>query len=87
MLKVFKTRCDQCLFSKNRIVSNQRAAEIIKDCLKKQTYFICHKATIEGESVMCRGFYDEMGYHSQQLRIAERLNAVEFVEQKNKVCK
>jgi hypothetical protein len=80
-LKVYKECCKNCLFSDDRIVSQKRAKEIIKDCLEKQTHFICHKATIKGEEIVCSKFYNTFGFHSQMVRIAQRLNCIEFVEQ------
>lgn len=81
MIKVYKECCKNCLLSKNRIVSPQRAKEIIQGCAKDQTHFICHKASMNDEDIVCRFFYDKFGHVSQMIRIAERLNAVEFVEQ------
>ena len=81
-LKVFKECCKNCLLSEDRIVSSKRAKEIIKDCAESQTHFICHKATMNGdEEVVCKKFFDTIGYKSQMVRIAQRLNALEFVEQ------
>lgn len=76
-LKVYKECCKNCLLSKNRIVSPKRAKEIVSNCSKEQTHFICHKT----DDVVCKSFYDKLGYVSQMVRIAQRLNAVEFVEQ------
>jgi len=78
--KVREKQCDQCLFSVSRIVSLKRMREIVKDCTLSNSHFICHKATIEGKDVCCRGFYDTQGYKTNIIRIAERLKAVEFVE-------
>jgi hypothetical protein len=47
--------CSQCLTSRNRIVSGQRAAEIIKQCRSTGTHFQCHKSD---ENVHCRGVHD-----------------------------
>jgi len=80
-LKVFKECCKNCLLSEDRIVSSKRAKEIIKNCAEKQTHFICHKATMNGDEVVCKKFFDKMGYKSQMVRIAERLNAIEYIEQ------
>jgi len=77
MFKVKKECCNQCLFSKDRIVSGERMKEILSDCRKNDTHFICHKASIEGENNCCRGFYDKQS--SSMIRIAQRLNCVEFV--------
>lgn len=79
-MEICKERCDQCLFSDNRIVSKKRMAEIIKDCRRNDSHFICHKHSIAGNNdVMCRGFYETQPA-SQMLRIAERLNVVRFVD-------
>jgi hypothetical protein len=82
MLKVFNECCKNCLLSEDRIVSAKRAKEIVKDCAEKQTHFICHKASMNGgEEIVCKKFFDTVGHKSQLIRIAERLNALEFVEQ------
>lgn len=81
MLKVYNECCNQCLLSKDRIVSASRAKEIISDCKRSQTHFICHKATIEGKEILCKSFFDKFGHFSQMVRIAERLNAIEYVPQ------
>ena len=81
-LKVFKEYCKNCLLSEDRIVSSKRAKEIIKDCSENQTHFICHKATMNGdEEIVCSKFFNTIGYKSQMVRIAQRLNALSFVEQ------
>lgn len=76
MLKVCKSKCDQCLFSKKMIVPIKRKMQIIKDCVRNQQHFMCHKST----DVVCGGFYKEMGEVSQGIRIAQRLRVIEFVE-------
>lgn len=60
------SRCDECLFSKNRIVSRERMKEVLADCKKKDTHFVCHKVKIG----MCRGFYDTQPV-PQTLRLAQ----------------
>lgn len=79
-LRVCSGMCDQCLFSPNKIVSDARKREIIKNCLATGAQFICHKATIKGEEVVCRGFYDTYGPQINLIRIAQRLHAVEEVD-------
>lgn len=81
MFKVYKTQCQNCLLSKDSIVSPSRRKEIIQGCAQKQTFFICHKASMKEEEVCCKTFFDKLGHVSQLIRIAERLNAVEFIEQ------
>lgn len=77
-LEICEGRCNQRLFSENRIVSKARMAEIVRDCRRNDNHFQCHKHTIAGRDVMCRGYY-ETQQPSQMQRIAERLNAVRFV--------
>lgn len=77
MFEVMKERCDECLFSKDKIVSKTRMAQVLKDCRKNDTYFICHKSTIEGGETCCTGFYETQTCNL--IRIAQRLNAVKFV--------
>ena len=73
MLKVTEKRCDQCLFSADKIVSDKRRKEVLGDCRKRDSHFICHKAT----DICCHGFYETQT--SNLIRIAQRLGAVQFV--------
>lgn len=74
---VYANRCDQCLFSKDKIVSDTRRKDLLEDMAKKGSWFVCHKASIAGESVCCKGFYDTKS--NNDLVIAERLGMIEFV--------
>jgi uncharacterized protein YerC len=38
---------------------------------------------MNGEEIVCKTFFDKLGHQSQMIRIAERLNVVQFVEQNN----
>lgn len=76
-LKVYKEYCKNCLFSKDAIVSPERRKDIVQHCTKNQTHFICHKS----DDVVCNTFYEKLGGVSQMVRIAERLDMIEFVEQ------
>jgi hypothetical protein len=78
MLKVMKAPCSECLFTENKIVSDARRRQLLRKISKDQTHFICHKATIEGAEYCCRNFYDRLGHTSNMIRIAERLNMIEF---------
>jgi hypothetical protein len=72
--------CGQCLFSPNKIVSDRRKTNLLKEIIQEQSYFVCHKASINDKETCCRGFYEKMGNASQLVRIANRLGAVKFVE-------
>lgn len=81
--QVFKEPCNNCLLSKDRIVSPQSAKEIIQGCIQDHSFFVCHKSSMSDEDqICCKSFYDKLGQHSKQIRIAERFNMVELVEQK-----
>lgn len=75
--EVMAEQCDQCLYGPNKIVSDARRRQLLRDMAKNDTHFICHKATIEGRNICCRADYDRRP--SQMVRIAERLSAVTFV--------
>ena len=77
---VMKERCDQCLFGKDKIVSNARRAELLRDIKRRDSYFVCHKASIAGVEIACRGDYDQNGC-GQMGRIAGRLGAIQFVDE------
>lgn len=80
MFKVMKKCCGECLFSKNKIVSESRKKSLLSDIKRNQGFFECHKATAENKVICCRGFYEQKGHESQMIRISQRLGAVEFIE-------
>lgn len=77
-LLVHAAQCDQCLFSKGKIVSDARRREILQDCAAKDKHFICHKGSLIGQELVCRGFFDR--FTSQLIRIAGRMNFIKFVK-------
>lgn len=79
-MKVYKEPCKNCLLSKEAIVNPKRKKQIISDCVQSQTHFICHKASIENKDICCKTFFDTLGDYSQLIRIAKRLNCIEFIE-------
>jgi hypothetical protein len=83
MLKVYQECCHNCLLSKDRIVSPKRAKDLLDEIAEKKSYFVYHKASMNGEEIVCKTFFDKLGHQSQMIRIAERLNVVQFVEQNN----
>lgn len=79
-LKVCAKRCAECLFSSNHVVSGQaRVDEIVRRCERTGRYFICHKATIRGDAVVCRAFFDRGT--NELCRIAERANFVTYIDE------
>lgn len=77
MFKVYEERCPECLFGKDKIVSDSRRKDILETCRKKDSFFVCHKASLRGENVCCRGFYDAQG--SSLIQLAKRLNVASFI--------
>ncbi len=78
--KIMAERCDQCLFGENKVVSNKRRAEILKGLRARDNHFICHKASIAGVEIACRGDWDQNGC-GQLGRIMGRLGVIEFVSE------
>lgn len=78
MFKVMAERCAECLYGRNKIVSNARRTQILREITRKDSHFICHKATLAGQEACCRGDWDQRG-GGQMGRIAGRLNLVRFV--------
>lgn len=76
-MKVMSRACDQCLFTKERIVSGSRAAEVIRTTRERNCHFICHKSN-PGDEVTCHEHH-VLGI-GQMSRIAERLGAVEWID-------
>ena len=50
-------RCGQCLTTRNRIVSGARAAELVRSCRDGDVHFQCHKGTVAGINLHCRGVH------------------------------
>lgn len=83
-------RCGECLFSSERLTDKNRATDIIKNALADDTYFVCHRFSFNGEvrsytpeAVCCRAFFD--AYPTQQIRMAERMRIVKFVDDEGNV--
>lgn len=36
---------------------------------------------MQGKEIICNRFYDQFGHHSQLVRIAQRLDCLQFVDQ------
>ncbi len=54
-------RCAECLTTRNRIVSGERAAEIVRSCRSEGKHFICHKGSAADLIVHCRGVHEIAG--------------------------
>ena len=80
-LLVADKACAQCLFSKNKLVTEEGKREILRDCYKSGSYFICHEATIAGRAVICHNFAKSTnGAGNQAIRVAQFFGVIKYVE-------
>lgn len=69
--------CGQCLTTRNRIVSGERAAELVRECRASGHHFVCHKGSIAGLNVHCRGVHNRFPSRAHQLAVALGIPIVE----------
>jgi len=62
--------CDQCLMTRNRIVSGARAAQIVRDVRASGVHFQCHKGTAVGCNLHCRGVHDRFQSNAYRFAMA-----------------
>jgi hypothetical protein len=84
MFKVMKERCAECLYGPDKIVSNARRKQLLNELECKDSHFICHKATMVGKDVCCRGDWEQRG-GGKVGRFADWLQMVEFVDEESLV--
>lgn len=88
---VQKKRCDQCLFTNDRIVSSERAKRILEKAAKTGNFFVCHKQDLDKDwknspvRLCCRGFWDANKFTNQNLLLAQAIETagvqeVQFVK-------
>ena len=53
--------CGQCLVTRDRIVPGVRAAALVRKCREERVQFVCHKGTLAGLNIHCRGVHDAIG--------------------------
>lgn len=51
-------KCGECLASPRRIVSAARAAQLIRECRREDRHFQCHKGSLAGVNLHCRGVHE-----------------------------
>lgn len=71
-------RCDECLFSPSKIVSDKKRDEILENCETEQVHFNCHKGTQIGKSVVCHGFFTQKT--APLLEIAKQLGNIQYLD-------
>lgn len=75
-------RCDHCLLGSDRIVSGDRARDLVATTRASEGgSFICHKSQISDEpEAICRGWWDAFADEDWVLRLAKAMDIVEYVE-------
>ena len=76
VLRIMARRCNECLYSRNKIVSDRERDHVLKVCELTETHFICHKASNAGHDVMCRGHWERTKYSTLRNRLAIGLGVV-----------
>ena len=71
--------CNQRLMTDRKIVSDARQRQILRDTVRKDCSFVCHKASIANREIACRGHYEVTG-GGQLARIAGRLGSLRFID-------
>lgn len=71
--------CDQCLFSSNKVVSEERKLEILSEVSRNDTHFLCHKHSIEGRDVVCHGDFSRDTRRTLVSRLANKLGNIVFI--------
>lgn len=80
ILRVCHKQCDQCLYGNNKIVSDSRKKDVLQELEQENDYFICHKASIAREKVMCRGYYEGHKTKSILILLGHSLKTIRFVD-------
>lgn len=79
-LKIMARACDGCLLTPNRIVSGERAAEIVRATRERanERHFLCHKGHIASprQDIVCALHAER--FPSQAVQVATRLTAAGF---------
>lgn len=71
VLHLASKQCDECLFTKNRLVTGERAAAIIRECKQEDKQFICHRGSEAGVNLHCAGMHKLQP--SRSYRLAEMI--------------
>lgn len=62
-------------------MSPERAKELVAEIVAKGGHFVCHKASMQGEDICCKRFFDEIGQRIDKIQIFTRLNIITYVDQ------
>lgn len=81
ILYVKDTQCKNCLFTKNKLVSDKRRKKILTECERTGQYFICHEATLAGnKTVCCKAFYRKYKNKMAVIILGDKLGVTKFID-------
>ena len=75
--RVQKKQCETCIYRPENPLDLEVLEEAIKD---QHGFFSSHRTCHHSEDVCCRGFWDRHKDEFQTGQLAQRLDAVDFVE-------
>lgn len=61
-------------------MSDKRRDEILEKTFITGDYFVCHKASLVDESVMCRGFYEANKRGHLLIKLGKMLGLIKFID-------
>jgi hypothetical protein len=59
-------------------VSGERAAELVRQCRREDVHFQCHKGSLVGMNLHCRGLHDRFPARSYRFAVAMGIPVVEL---------
>lgn len=78
-MRACSEKCNQCLFTKDKIVSDECKAELLRELKHNGKHFFCHKGTIKGENIICKGSI-EAGFNIDLFNAAQAMGMIKYVK-------
>jgi hypothetical protein len=70
--RVMHKCCQQCLFGPEKLVSDERKADILAQCERQEkTFFVCHEGSSQGKLICCRAFFERYKDQLLLLRLVQ----------------
>ena len=74
-------QCGNCLFSRDRLVSGERARQLTRDTRAEDgASFICHRSQVSPEEeAICATWFDRFAREDAILRLAVGMDLIEYI--------
>lgn len=74
-------QCDHCLYSKDRLVSGERARQLTTETRADAgSTFTCHRSMVSDEpEAICSVWFEKFGDEDPILRLAQSMGVIEYV--------